>query len=132
MPWPTHRHIERTRVLVYVVDASQTGLGGGKGIEALPPAGQLQLLMDELREYDPELLERPSLVAANKMDLVAAAASRATGGDIADSTKEALLELRAGTEWPVVEVSGLTQAGVEDLVEVVRQLCPTDMDKKSV
>ena len=114
------------------MDASQTGLVGGEGIEGLPPAGQLQLLMDELREYDPELLERPSLVAANKMDLVAAAeaASRGAGDDMADATKEALLELRAGTEWPVVEVSGLTQAGIEDLVEVVRQLCPTDMDQQ--
>jgi len=119
------RHIERTRVLIYVVDASQTGNEGGSGIEGHRPAGQLRLLMDELHEYDPDLLGRPSLVAANKMDLVAQ-------GDAsprkAEAMREALRELRESTSWPVVEISGLTEAGVEDLVDMLRRLCPTDMD----
>lgn len=52
------RHIERSHVLVYVIDASQT------------PEDDLFLLRHELREYDPSLLERPSIVCLNKCDLI--------------------------------------------------------------
>src|SRR5262249_37905282 len=59
------RHVERTRVLLHVVDAS--GAGGRDA------AADLELVRDEVRRYLPELLERPQLVAATKQD---AAASR--------------------------------------------------------
>ena len=55
------RHVERTRVLLHVVDASGTG-----GRDA---AADLALVRDEVRSYLPELLERPQLVAATKRDL---------------------------------------------------------------
>ena len=53
------RHIERTKVLLYVVDAA--------GPEAV---SELSALRRELAEYDAGLLERPSLVVANKCDLL--------------------------------------------------------------
>lgn len=55
------RHIERTRVLVYVLDLS--------GIDGVAPEQALEVLREELRRYNPSLLARESLVAANKWDL---------------------------------------------------------------
>ncbi len=54
------KHIERTRVLLFVLDAS--------GIDGRTPADDYVVLRKELEAYDPELLERPFLVLLNKMD----------------------------------------------------------------
>ena len=51
------RHVSRTRVLVYVLDASGA------------PADDFRVVRGELAAFDPELPDRPSLVALNKMDL---------------------------------------------------------------
>ena len=55
------RHVERTRVLLHVVDAS--------GANGRDPAADLALVREEVRSYLPELLERPQLVAATKRDV---------------------------------------------------------------
>lgn len=55
------RHIERTRVLVHVVDAS--------GMEARDPLDDWKQINDELRLYRSELADRPQIVALNKVDL---------------------------------------------------------------
>src|SRR5512139_1650495 len=54
------RHVERTRVLLHVVDAS--------GTSGRDPVEDLRLVREEVRRFDPELLERPQLVAASKRD----------------------------------------------------------------
>ncbi len=54
------RHIERTKLLVFVLDAS--------GIDGRSPMDDFEVLRNELNQYNPELLERPFLVALNKMD----------------------------------------------------------------
>lgn len=54
------RHIERTKLLLFVIDAS--------GIDGRDPLRDLEVLRNELEQYNPELLERPFLVALNKMD----------------------------------------------------------------
>ena len=56
------RHVERTRVLVHVVD------GSGRD-----PAWDFDVIREELRAHDPALLEKPMLVAFNKLDQPAAA-----------------------------------------------------------
>ena len=56
------RHLERTKVLVHVVDVS-----GGSGRD---PVADLDTLRRELELFRPELADRPQLVAANKMDAV--------------------------------------------------------------
>lgn len=58
------RHIERTKVIAYVVDLA-AGLDGRKGI---PPWEQLKDLILELEYYQEGLSSRPSLVVANKID----------------------------------------------------------------
>jgi GTPase len=60
------KHIERTRVLLYVLDAS--------GIDGRTPADDYEVLLKELEAYDPELLTRPFLVVLNKVDTPEAAA----------------------------------------------------------
>ncbi|XP_021894610.1 probable GTP-binding protein OBGM, mitochondrial isoform X1 [Carica papaya] len=58
------RHIERTKVLAYVVDLA-AGLDGRKGI---PPWEQLRDLILELEHHQEGLSNRPSLIVANKID----------------------------------------------------------------
>ncbi|KAG5070053.1 hypothetical protein JHK85_002430 [Glycine max] len=58
------RHIERTKVLAYVVDLAAT-LNGRKGI---PPWEQLRDLILELEYHQDGLSKRPSLIVANKID----------------------------------------------------------------
>jgi GTP-binding protein len=55
------RHIERTKMLVYVVDAS--------GFEGRDPLEDLTVLRNEIKAYDATLLDRPSLVVWNKNDI---------------------------------------------------------------
>ncbi len=56
------RHVERTRLLLHVVDAS--------GIEGRNPVSDFDLINAELETYNPELAKRPQIVVANKMDVV--------------------------------------------------------------
>ena len=58
------RHLERTRLLVHVLDAA--------GVEGRDPLTDFRTINDELTQYSPTLAVLPQLVAANKMDLPAA------------------------------------------------------------
>jgi GTP-binding protein len=88
------RHVERTRILVHVVDGA-----------ARDPEWDHSVIRDELRAHDPALLEKPLLVAFNKLDLPQArdawpafrAAREREGLDVvamAASTGEGLEEIR--------------------------------------
>eukprot|EP00053_Salpingoeca_punica_P017867 m.172933 g.172933 ORF g.172933 m.172933 type:complete len:493 (-) comp17308_c0_seq1:1436-2914(-) len=55
------RHIERSRVLLFLIDMSEED-------GALPPLKALETLRHELRMYNRSLLQRPIVIAANKMD----------------------------------------------------------------
>ncbi len=56
------RHIERTRLLIHVVDVS--------GIEGRDPIEDLDIINSELAAYDMALEERPQIIAANKYDII--------------------------------------------------------------
>ncbi|MEA2631653.1 MAG: GTPase, partial [Chloroflexota bacterium] len=56
------RHVERTRILVHVIDGASRD-----------PEWDYDVIREELRAHDPALLEKPMLVAFNKVDLPAAA-----------------------------------------------------------
>ena len=56
------RHIERTRVLIHLVDAAST--------EGRDPIEDIYKINKELEAYDPELMKRPQVIAANKIDAV--------------------------------------------------------------
>lgn len=56
------RHIERTRLLIHVVDVS--------GIEGRNPISDFDIINGELKKYDIDLENRPQIIAANKMDII--------------------------------------------------------------
>lgn len=56
------RHIERTRVLIHILDIS--------GIEGRDPIEDFKLINNELKEYNEELLNRPQIVVLNKSDML--------------------------------------------------------------
>lgn len=97
------RHIERTRAIVIVVDAS--------GLDGNPPETAVEIVQAELERYRPELLRRPRLVAANKMDLPEARARW-----------PALQEKLAGLGLQALPVSAVTGEGVEALMRRLWQL----------
>ena len=55
------RHIERTRILVHVIDVS--------GMEGRDPLEDFHIINKELKEYSEELSQRPQIIAANKSDI---------------------------------------------------------------
>lgn len=56
------KHIERTKVLVHVVDAAS--------VEGRDPVADIRAINKELEAYNPELLKRPQVIAANKIDAI--------------------------------------------------------------
>jgi GTP-binding protein len=54
------KHIQRTKAICYVIDFSSRS----------EPLEVYNMLRRELNEYDPQLLQKPSMIIANKMDLV--------------------------------------------------------------
>ncbi len=92
------RHIERTRVIVHLVDVCPPD-GTPSPLEAY------RVIREELSRYSPDLALRDELVAASKMDLTGAA--------------ESLEALRAALPVPVYPISGVTGAGLRELGEAL-------------
>ena len=69
---------------------------------------------DELRRYQPELLESPSLVVANKVDSCEDAAA-------------ALAELKRHTPHPIVPVSAAHSVGLQRLKAALRMMAPPEV-----
>jgi GTP-binding protein len=97
------RHVERTRVLLHVIDAS--------GTSGRDPLADLALVREEVRRYAPELVERPQLVAATKRDIVGV-----------DDPLPALERAAAACGLEVVPVSAVSGEG---LVVLKRRLLLT-------
>jgi GTP-binding protein len=96
------RHIERTRLLLHLVDVSQLDMEN--------IASNYDVIMSELREFSQELADKPVVVAANKMDLP-------DSRELFPEFKEAL-EARG---VKVFAVSGATSEGVDDLLKYICQ-----------
>ncbi|MGI5946621.1 MAG: GTPase ObgE [Lachnospiraceae bacterium] len=109
------KHIERTKVLIHVVDAAST--------EGRDPVADIRAINKELEAYNPELLSRPQVIAANKIDA------------IYDNGEENPIDrLRREFEpegilvYPISAVSG---QGVKELLYHVNDLLKT-VDQKPV
>ena len=93
------RHIERTKVIVHVVDMSAT--------DSRDPYEDYKIINQELGEYNMRLLERPQIVVANKMDIPAAQ----------ENLEEFKAKLAAdGEEVDIVEISAFTRTNVDNLL----------------
>jgi GTP-binding protein len=94
------RHLERTRVLVHVIDMS--------GETGRDPVADVETIRRELELYLPEFAGRPQIAAANKMDVVT---------DTADVER---LDTHLGALGiPVLRVSAATGAGLDALLEAM-------------
>ncbi len=96
------RHVERTRVLVHVIDGSSRD-----------PEWAHQVIRDELEAHDAALLEKPILIAFNKVDLPAAA-----------DTWPAFQRARKRDGLPVVAISASTGEGIDGFRAAVAALLP--------
>lgn len=108
------RHIERTRLLVHVVDIS--------GSEGRDPLDDFMKINEELKKYDVKLWDRPQIVAANKSDML-------YDDEVFEKFKAELKKLGYNN---VFKISAATKMGVEPLlkecVRVLSTIPVTDME----
>lgn len=90
------RHVERTRVIVHVIDMAAT--------EGRDPYQDFLTINEELQAYDKTLLDRPQIIVANKMDIPEAQDNLAL-------FKEELTE-----DYPIYPISTLTKEGLRKLL----------------
>ena len=76
------RHVERCKLLVHLVDMSETGRD---------PVEDFEKLMEELGNFSPEMLEKPMILLASKMDVAQDAAKVEALRELANATQDAVL-----------------------------------------
>lgn len=105
------RHIERTKVMIHVVDAAET-----EGRDAIE---DIKIINNELRKYNEELSARPQIIAANKIDSI--------------SEDNAIISRIKDTYEPmgyeVYPISAATGKGVKELMYAVRKMLDTLPDE---
>jgi GTP-binding protein len=92
------RHVERTKVLIHLID--------GAGLDGRAPHDDYEKLNRELSLYSAELMEKPQVIALNKMDLTSAAENMRKFKSRSPRKK-------------VFPVSALTGSGVKELLREV-------------
>lgn len=101
------RHIERTKVIIHIVDAAST--------EGRDPIADIKAINAELEAYNPDLLKRPQVIAANKIDAIY---DDGTGTNPVELIKNAF-EPEGIKVYPISAVTG---QGVKELLYAVREL----------
>ncbi len=97
------RHLQRTRLLLHVVDMAPFD-------EAVDPVAQAKAIVAELKKYDKALHDKPRWLVLNKLDMVPAQERAAR---VADFVK------RFKWKGPVFQISALTREGCEPLIRAV-------------
>ena len=100
------RHIERTRVIIHIVDAAS--------VEGRDPVEDIHKINKELEAYNPEIAARPQVIAANKIDCI-----------FDDGEENPIDRLRAEFEpqgISVYPISAVTGQGVRELLFHVKEL----------
>ena len=104
------KHIERTRVMIHIVDAAS--------VEGRDPIADIYAINKELEAYNSELLKKPQVIAANKIDA------------IYDESESALPALKQEFETKGIQVfpiSAVSGQGIKELLYYVNELL-TQMD----
>ncbi|MBQ3665522.1 MAG: GTPase ObgE [Lachnospiraceae bacterium] len=108
------RHIERTKVLIHIVDAAS--------IEGRDPIDDINKINEELKAYNPALLERPQVIAANKTDAIYSEE---------ESPVELLREEFEPKGIKVFAISAVSGKGLKELLYYVNELLE-NMDSEPV
>lgn len=98
------RHIERTKLIIHIVDAA--------GTEGRDPVEDIYKINAELEAYNPDIAGRPQIIAANKIDV------------IFQDGEDPIARLKAEFEpkgIPVYPISGATGAGIRELLYAVAE-----------
>ena len=105
------KHIERTRVLLHVVDAAS--------VEGRDPIADIEAITEELRNYSEELASRPTIIVANKLDVLSQ-----------EDREEVLKKLKDKFEpdIPVLAISAATGEGIKEMLEVAYKTLQTAPD----
>mgnify|MGYP000093160257 CR=1 FL=1 len=99
------KHIERTKVIIHMVDAAST--------EGRDPLNDILVINKELENYSPELIKRPQVIAANKTDVFY--------GTEEDTVITLLKEEFEPKGIPVFSISAVSGKGVKELLYYVKQ-----------
>lgn len=102
------RHIERTKVLIHIID--------GASVEGRDPVEDIRAINAELAAYNPDLLKRPQVIAANKMDT------------LPEEDREEMVNLireEYGEDIKIFPISAATGDGLKELLYYVRELLKT-------
>ena len=100
------RHIHRSRVLIHIVD--------GAGSEGRVPLEDLKSIHAECESYDPEILKKPIIVAANKVDLIQSKEQEEALKDLEKYCKE--------MHYPFFKISAASNQGIYPLLEEAYKL----------
>lgn len=100
------KHVERTKVLIHVIDVS--------GSEGRDPIDDYKKINIELEKFNPALLNRPQIIAANKMDLVTNQ----------DKLKE-FMDFMKKEGREVFQISAATRRGIKELLDETLHLINT-------
>ncbi|MEH2948006.1 GTPase ObgE [Sporofaciens sp. JLR.KK001] len=98
------RHIERTKLMIHIVDAA--------GTEGRDPVEDIYKINAELEAYNPDIAGRPQIIAANKIDV------------IFQDGEDPIARLKAEFEpkgIPIYPISGATGAGIRELLYAVAE-----------
>jgi GTP-binding protein len=99
------RHLQRTRLLLHVIDMAPFD-------DSIDPVAQAKAIVGELKKYDEGLYKKPRWLVLNKLDMVPADEREAR-------VKDFVKRLRF--KGPVFEISALTREGCESLIQAVYQ-----------
>lgn len=109
------RHIERTKVIIHIVDAAST--------EGRDPVEDIYAINKELEAYNPDIAKRPQVIAANKTDMI-------YEGDLDQVLKlKEEFEPKGIRVFPISAISG---KGIRELLYYVREMLDKLDDKPVV
>ncbi|MCR4587730.1 MAG: GTPase ObgE [Lachnospiraceae bacterium] len=118
------KHIERTKILIHIVDAAS--------VEGRDPVEDIKIIRRELEKFNPELLNKPQVIAANKVDALQEDLDE-EGNIISDQASlDALKKEFEPMGIPVYPISAVTGAGIKELLYYVNDVVQQHKDDSHV
>lgn len=107
------RHIERTKVIIHVLDVS--------GTEGRDPIEDFRKINNELKLYSEKLASKPQVIACNKMDIPGS-----------DKNFERVKLFLSGEGYDIFPVSGATKMGIKPMLDRVYNILETMEDEEEI